>query len=86
MTPRNKFWYGTVYWELLVLSHIEDLTEGSPVTPTLLNLKNVQPYVKLRMSLKSFNWFDLHCIANGLSSFYLIQVSIERYFRVYGIL
>ena len=39
MIPQNKFWYGTVYWELLILifqfltNYVKDFMEGSPVNP-----------------------------------------------------
>ena len=51
MIPRNKFWYGTVYLELLIqifkflTNCVKDFTEGSPITPPphkSVNLENVQ--------------------------------------------
>ena len=39
MISRNKFWYGTVYEELLILifqsltNYVKDFKEGSPMEP-----------------------------------------------------
>ena len=50
MIPRDKFWYSTVYEELLILifqfltNYVKDFTEGSPMNPPQpINIKKVQP-------------------------------------------
>ena len=67
MIPRNKFWYGTVYWELLIrtfqslTNYVKDFTEKSPMDPsTYWNSKNCCLFrVKPPMSIKTI---QLICI------------------------
>ena len=77
MIPRIKFGCGTVHQELLILifqfstNYIKDFTEGSPMNPC---------WVKLRMSIKTI---QLICKALEMTSFCMIRVSAERYFRIH---